>query len=252
MFCEGVAHEARMSRYLLLLALLAGCQASESEQPQSPVAEQPVPERPGGIVVMGSSTVVGVGASIHDSSWVGRLGRTIDSACPDRKMSILGASGYTSWQFVPSSASRPKGRPESDPKVGVEQALKLDPRLVILQINSNDPANGYSPTETLANHRIILDSLRSHGVHVIEVGPFPRYLQYGTARQMLTLRDSLTKLVDSTSRVDVWDTLAMDSLRVKNTFTAGDAVHLSNAGHAVIHRMLIRCRTWRAVCAGGK
>jgi len=241
-----------MRRCLLLLGLLAGCQVTKSELPQSTDSGPSESEASGGIVVMGSSTVVGAGASVHDSSWVGRLAQTIGSACPDRKLSVLGVSGYSSWHFVPRGIPRPVGRPASDSNVGVERALKLDPRLVILQINSNDPANGYSPTETLANHRIILDSLRSHGVHVIEVGPFPRYLQYGTARQMLTLRDSLTKLVDSTSRVDVWDTLAMDSLRVKSAFAAGDAVHLDNAGHAVIHRMLVRCRTWRAVCSGGK
>ena len=200
------------------------------------------------MIILGSSTANGWGASSHRRSWAGLLASHLDSLCSGKTVTSFTVNGYTTWQFVPKEISRPQGRPAIDPKVSLDQVLARQPSLVILQLNSNDPAMGFLPAETIANHRLFLDSLRAHGIDAIEIGPFPRSLPKGNVSKIRALKDSLTRLVSPEKRVELWDSLARDSVSVQPRFSAGDAVHLNDEGHALIYRQLARMLDWASLC----
>lgn len=130
--------------------------------------------------------------------------------------------------------------------MSIERVVTARPALAILQINSNDPASGYPLQETVANHRLLLDSLKAHGIPAIVIGPFPRKL--AKPGLMVKVRDSLLLSVSAVARLPLWDSLALDSLHVKEVYASKDGVHLNDSGHALIHRQVLRHPLWKAFC----
>lgn len=200
------------------------------------------------VVVLGSSTAEGMGASRADSGWVGRLAHQARQRCPEVKLHNLAKGGYTTFHVLSARWPGPGVRPQPDTGRNLDKALSFQPGLVILQINSNDPSNGYPSEETIRNHRRILDSLRASGVEALVVGPFPRFLASGEPRKMLTLRDSLPALVGKDAYAGVWDSVAQDDVHLRNVFSNGDGIHVNDVGHALIFRQIVRTNLWKRFC----
>lgn len=202
------------------------------------------------VVVIGSSTAAGVGASAPERSWVGRMKSHAAARCPLTLVKNLGVGGYTTWQGMPVTAQRPAGRPVSEPAHNVEAALAMRPDLVLILFPSNDAANKYSLSETLANHTAMRDAVRAAGVKEMIIGPFPR--QFGDTTQvslMTALRDGLPAL-GAPRYLALWPALAKSDTTLKDGYGAGDGIHLSDTGHALLADLVLATPSWAAVCAG--
>lgn len=243
----------------LPLFMLASCSATTLPAPnqvpaadlapasdQLPAADlRPVPHT---VVIIGSSTAAGMGASSPAASWAGRVSAAAAQRCPETRIVNLAVSGYTTWQGMPAAASRPAGRPNSDPAHNVEAAIALHPDLVMILFPSNDAASKFPLSETLANQTVLRDSVRAAGAVDLIIGPFPRsFTDSDSIRLMTGLRDQLPA-IGAPRYVALWDALAATDSSVQAQYAAGDGIHLNDSGHAVIAQRVQASPAWAAAC----
>src|SRR3982751_4521754 len=93
------------------------------------------------VVVVGSSTSYGTGASTYDSAWVGKLQlyfRQNSNDGLDTVVTNLALGGFTTYQVMPTGFTPPAGKPAPDPARNVTMALSLSPDIIIFNLPSND------------------------------------------------------------------------------------------------------------------
>src|SRR4051794_26066216 len=90
------------------------------------------------ITVLGSSTAAGTGASVPDSSWVGKLRLSFSKNPSDGKDTIVNnraVGGYVTYKSLPTGYSHPGDRPDPDPNANVTYVLNDLPRADVVIIN---------------------------------------------------------------------------------------------------------------------
>jgi lysophospholipase L1-like esterase len=198
------------------------------------------------IVILGSSTAAGNGASI-DSSWAIRLQASfrknttdgIDTTIDNRAY-----PGYITYKGMPSDYVMPVNRlnPEwaPDPLRNVSWVLSQNakPDIVILSYASND-ANlypDYSEKETMDNLRFMFQSYNSAGIRCFVTGTQPRNDMTVTQRTMLReLRDSIINTFKIYSIVFWDDLVTSDGLNMlKPEVNSGDGIHPNDLGHRLL------------------
>lgn len=192
------------------------------------------------LVIMGSSTAQGTGATVYDSSWAGRITNyynqnNLDGQ--DTTVTNIAIGGYTSYSEMPTGFIPPPYRPSPDPNYNVTKALSYNPDVIIINLPSNDMASGFSKIEFMDNLRIMYQTITSAGVKC--------YISTSQPRNDLgdNWRDSLRTLVDSINNnfgiysVNFWvDVATTDGLNhIKPEVSYGDQIHLNNLGHNYLY-----------------
>jgi lysophospholipase L1-like esterase len=198
------------------------------------------------VVVLGSSTAAGWGASTFDSSWVGRLKARIKADGKKIKVINLAVPGYTTYQTLPSGYHT-AGRPLPDTNANVTKALQLKPALVLINLPSNDVANGYSDQEFLDNFYIITKTISKKSIPFVLTGTQPRNLAEVNLRNRLKyLNDSLlNRYHDSTN--SYFSKLSSDGYQILPQYSYGDGIHLNNAGHKIIYQAFMNNSLFRKI-----
>lgn len=228
---------------LAYLCLLGACSIGVDSiacvpENEGRTSADPVPR----VVLIGSSSAAGAGASADSRSYAGRLASWLAQYAPGSCIQDLAVGGYTTYQLRPSDMGREAGHPGVDSARNVDAALSLSPSLLIIHLPSNDVAAGYPLASSLRNIEAMLDRARSRGVAVAVVGPHPRGFTGGR-------KDSLARwaaILDTLSRAErivVWDSLSRDSQSLRPGVRA-DGVHFNDSGHAIVFRQIVRSRSW--------
>lgn len=229
---------------IVLGTFLIACSKTENADPQNPGTTTPTPTNPGGtkpdsarIVILGSSTAAGFGATPADSSWVNRL----KLATKDNKRILtyynLGIVGLTTYQGVPRSYTK-EGRPATDTNHNVTAALSFRPSLVIMSYPTNDVANDYSDDEIMDNYAAMIHLLDSAKVKYIIIGTQPRNFKDEAHRTRLKTLNEKMKLAYSANIANVYDTLAAADGTIKAAVSYSDGVHLNNTGHNILYQLI--------------
>jgi acyl-CoA thioesterase-1 len=195
------------------------------------------------VVVLGSSTAAGTGASTLDSAWVyllkARLATYNTTTFKDTLVN-LAVGGYTTYQLMPSGFKAPANRPLPDTLHNVTRALSLKPDLVIINLPSNDFANGYATDEVLDNYEAIIPLLTAHNIPYIITCTQPRNLDQLAERQRIkAFNDVITNVYSSSHIINYYDKLATTDLKIETSVSAGDGIHLNNKGHNIIYQAFI-------------
>lgn len=185
---------------------------------------------------MGSSTAAGQGASSPSTSWVGRLQthfRQNNSDGLDTTVTSIAFSGQTTYHQMPTGfVSSIPGRPAPDPNSNVTRALSLSPDVIIINLPTNDIANGYTKKECMDNFRLMYQAITAANVSC--------YITTSQPRSLTTaLKDSLKTLADSVRNnfalhsIDFWtDLVTTDGLNnIKPEVSVGDGIHINDLGH---------------------
>lgn len=192
------------------------------------------------VVIMGSSTAYGTGASVYDSSWVGRTTAFLNQNTSDGLDTLvynIAAPAYTTYQEMPSDFTPPPGRPLPDEYYNITKALSYDPDIVIINLPSNDLSYGYAKSETMSNFRLMYAAVCATGARCYITTPQPRN-DFDDAQ-----RDSLFSMVDSVTSafgayaVNFWDCLVTTDGQhmLKDELRAtGSSIHLNNTGHQLL------------------
>jgi len=191
--------------------------------------------------VIGSSTAAGTGASSPDSSYVGRINYYYNNLGIQLTVHNLAVGGYNCYKGLPTSYtwSPPPGFVMHDqpaPNNNETKALTFNPSVVLV----NYPTNGYNdPTWTIQEivdcHQKIFDSVVGAGKVCFVATPQPRQDGgvFGTpeSRQKLhDIRDAIM-LQFGNNAIDFWTGIALPDNTINPIYSAGDNIHLNNAGH---------------------
>jgi lysophospholipase L1-like esterase len=209
------------------------------------------PVVPVNIVVLGSSTAAGLGASTFDSSWVGRLQlyyrKNINDGL-DTVVTDLAVQGTTTHIALPTGTTVLPGRATPDPEHNTTKAKTYNPKLVFVNFPSNDVGAGYPEAEFMNNLRLIYHDLLSTGARVFVTTTQPRN-SYTTSQ-----RAQLKELVDSINAqfwdksIDFWTPIVtIDGLNNIDPLYNADNTHPNDAGHLLLFNQVLARPLWKDV-----
>jgi lysophospholipase L1-like esterase len=197
------------------------------------------------VVIMGSSTAYGVGASSYANSWPGKTEAFLNQNTTDGLDTTfynIAGQGYSSYQEMPTSFVSPPNRPIPDADFNVTKALSFNPDVVIISLPSNDMNYGYSKDETMSNFRVMFNTISASGARCYMTTPQPRN-DFDAG-----MRDSLFSMVDSVSNafgqytLNFWNCLTTtDGLHMlRNEYRlTGTPHHLNDAGHNELFQIIM-------------
>lgn len=185
------------------------------------------------IVVLGSSTAAGTGASVPDSAWVNRYRNALVAEDASHQVTNLARGGYTTYHIMPTGNVPPAGRPLPDTLRNITRALSLAPDAVIINLPSNDAAYGYTLAEQLANYDSVLAAAGRAGVPVWISTTQPRNLTLAGRENLMAMRDS-TFARWGDHAIDFWNGIANPDGTINVLYNSGDGIHLNDAGHRIL------------------
>lgn len=185
------------------------------------------------IIVIGSSTAAGSGASTPDSAWVNRYRRSMQALNPANQVINLAQGGYNTWRLMPDYFTPPSGRPNPDTLRNISHALRQNPDAIIINLPSNDAAIGTGLNEQMTNF-IHIDSLAaSQNVPLWVCTTQPRNFSTSQIQIQLDVRDSILSYFGPRA-IDFWTGLANSQNTILAQYNSGDGTHVNDAGHRLL------------------
>ena len=191
------------------------------------------------VVVLGSSTAAGWGASTYDSCWVSRLQSAFNKDTMRVKVVNFGAPGYVTYHCMPSTFSPPNNRPWSDVGRNITKAITYHPKLIICNLPTNDISSSYTDSEILSNYAILVKIMKDEGIEFIITGTQPRNFYDIVQRQRLKNFNDLMEPLYGSHYVNYLSELSSPSFTILDKYSAGDGTHLNNRGHRVVFESLM-------------
>lgn len=191
------------------------------------------------IVVLGSSTAFGTGASPRENGWVFQYENYLHAQNPDHTIHNLAWGGYTSYKIMPDEFRR-AGRPNPDPERNITKALSYNPDAIIINLPSNDITNFFPLPEFTANLDSVKSMANNAGVVCFISTTQPRNEEIHERDQLIFMKDTILNRYQEFS-IDFWSGIAIteeenESARgeIKDAYNFGDGIHLNNAGHTLL------------------
>lgn len=185
------------------------------------------------IVVLGSSTAEGTGASSPDEAWVAQFADYVAELNGTSVVHNLGSGGTTTEDILPVAEGGRSG-------TNIEEAISLGADGIIINMPSNDTATGMLPSESIDNYDRIIELAAEQEIVVWITTTQPRTLSAADSLELIELRD-LTISNYPHNHIDFWTRLAQgeDNARINPEYDAGDGIHLNDAGHEILYRRVI-------------
>lgn len=190
------------------------------------------------IVVLGSSTALGIGPFNPNNAWVIRYKNYLQGINPANEIINRASGGYTTYHIMPSGYLPPPNRPFPDNSRNISNALSWNPDAIIINLPSNDAAFGYSVSEQLANYDSVLAVADAANVPVWISTTQPRNLSTTGRQNLMNMRDS-TFARFGDKAIDFWTDLAMPDGTINPIYDSGDGVHLNDAGHGILFNRVV-------------
>src|SRR6476620_5687597 len=191
------------------------------------------------LVVLGSSTAAGTGASVPDSAWVNRLQAEFAKNRNDNQDTTiinLALGGYVTYKVMPNDYITPAGKPAADTARNVTKALSYSPSVIIINLPTNDIGNGYSKAEFIGNLRYLYQYIQAAGVKPYITTTQPRSQYDSSFRSML--HDMVDSIMTSfgNNTIDFWNGIATTDVlyNIKPELNSGYGVHLNDKGHGLL------------------
>ena len=213
------------------LFLNFSCEKKIIRNPSSPIKT---------LVILGSSTAAGTGASRFDSSWVGLLSSKFKRDQKEIKVINLAVGGYATYHFLPTNTDNMPGRPDEDTNVNITKALTYQPDYIIINLPTNDIAYNYSDAEILNNYKKITSIILNNKIPFLITSTQPRNFPEEDKRKRLKLFNYKLQTEYSGGVLDYYDMLSDSLYYIKSTINYGDGVHVNNLGHKIIFEELFK------------
>lgn len=191
------------------------------------------------IVILGSSTAVGKGASTTDSSWVGRYARYLGAQTPPIRVVNLAISGGTTFHILPSNVTIVSGRAAPDINNNITKAISLGPMAIIVNMPSNDTRDGVPVAQQQHNYEILAETARNSGVPLFICTAQPRNTldSRGRSDQVIMMNWVLARF--GSHAIDFWHDVTDGEGLMLEELDSGDGVHLNDVGHAILFNRVL-------------
>ncbi|MFT3979377.1 MAG: PKD domain-containing protein [Ferruginibacter sp.] len=201
------------------------------------------------IVVFGSSTAYGTGASPIDSSWVRKFAQYIGMQNAQASVVNLAVGGINSYHVMPTGYTPPANRPfPVDSTHNITKALQQNPKAIIINLPSNDISQGVPVAEVKANFEYIVSKADSARVPVWVTTTQPRNsLSTSEKAMQVELRDWIIQRFGNKA-VDFWTNIADSDNNIAAVYSAGDGIHVNNAGHHIFFSRMVEEKIWDSIC----
>ncbi|WP_158824974.1 GDSL-type esterase/lipase family protein [Mucilaginibacter lacusdianchii] len=186
------------------------------------------------VVVIGSSTSAGNGASTYANAYVGRLTTWLQATYKNQVLTNLALAGSTTYNLMPTGYTAPSGRPAANTSRNITAALALNPKVIIMNIPTNDTNNGYTNTEYLSNILTIYNLAKIAGIKIYVSTTQPRNLTLNGRNALKQLTVATNALIDADDLLDFYTPTADANGFIKSDLDSGDGIHLNDAGHQIL------------------
>jgi len=191
------------------------------------------------LVVIGSSTAAGTGPSVPDSAWVNRYRRYLQTINSQNQVTNLAIGGTTTYHIMPNWYIAPNGKPTTNPNNNITQAISLGANAILVNMPSNDAANGFGINEQMANFNTLKSTADSAGIPIWFCTTQPRNgLSSGQIAIQTGVRDSILQQFGSYA-LDFWTAFANATNTMNPIFDSGDGVHLNDQAHGILNDIVI-------------
>lgn len=233
----------------ILLCMLLSCPAwTQSPGPYPPIYSSSC-NTPYKIVIIGSSTAYGSGATPIDSSWARKLAGYISLQNSQSSIVNLAVPGYTSYQLMPTGYIPPPTRPfPVDPTHNITTALELKPDAIILNLPSNDIGLGVPVSEVQTNFDLMVAKADSAHVPVWVTTTQPRNTLSPAEKAMQFELKTWIMQHYGNKALDFWTDVAMPDYTINPFYSANDNVHVNNAGHHLFFTRVVEEKIWDSIC----
>jgi lysophospholipase L1-like esterase len=203
------------------------------------------------IAIVGSSTAAGTGAIDYAHAWAGLYTTNLASLNSSNMVDNLAVGGYTTYQTLPTGTINPANRPAVDTAHNITAALASRPDAVIINLPSNDAANGYSESETETNFLVMAAACVASNVPVWITTTQPRNLTAVGRTNLMDVGNWITSTFTAYPEcfLDFWTTVANTDGTINATYDSGDGIHLNNAGHQILYRRVVASRLYELISA---
>ncbi len=176
------------------------------------------------IVVLGSSTAAGTGASSPESSWVNKFSSWLTTNTTGVVVTNLALGGFDTEDVLPTG----------DPQRNITKALSLSPDIIIVNLPSNDVANGIPVSTTMSNLQTLKSLATAQGVRIFFTTTQPRNFGSLTNREMLQQTATQIKDAFGAYAINIFDELVNTvDLTIKASYNF-DGIHVNDGGHDYI------------------
>src|SRR5689334_2114369 len=233
----------------IFLAILLSCPCWTHAQAPYPTLYPALCTNPYKIVLLGSSTTYGSGATPIDSSWARKFAAYIGLQNSQCTLVNLGQPGFTSYHVMPTGYIPPPTRPfPVDVTHNITYALSLKPHAIIVNLPSNDIGLGVPVAEVKANFDMIVAKADSAKVPVWVTTTQPRNTLSPAEKLMqVELRDWILQHYGNKA-IDFWTDIANPDYTIATFYSANDGVHVNNAGHDLFFRRVVEEKIWDSIC----
>jgi lysophospholipase L1-like esterase len=196
------------------------------------------------IVVLGSSTAAGAGASPPDSSWVNRYRYAMHQQNTSFEVINLARGGYTTYHILPTGTTPPPHVTiETDTIRNITKALSYNPYGIIINMPSNDASNGFTAAEQMVNFNLLYQTAIQAGAKAWICTPQPRnFISQSKIQIQYDLFDSIMLAFPDVA-IDFWTGLADPNGYILPQYDSGDGIHLNNTGYLLLFQRVTEART---------
>ncbi len=190
------------------------------------------------LIILGSSTTYGTGASSTDSNFVAKYRAYLKRKNPLNDIINYGIPGYRTYHNLrPTGYVPPADRPYPNTDFNISAALLDNPDAIIINMPSNDAVSNYTLAEQQANFEATMRIADSLKIPVWVTTSQPRL--YLTTDQMTNLKNFRTWVLTrfANKAVDFWDGIANEDGTIATQYYY-DYVHVNNAGHEEFYKRL--------------
>lgn len=205
--------------------------------------------RPFRIVILGSSTAYGTGASPLDSSWANKFAGYILSKNAQSVFVNLATLSLTTYEVLcPTGFIPPAGRPQPDTNRNITKALQYSPDAIIINLPTNDIALGIPQQESKDNYFRTLALTEASGIPVWVTTTQPRNTLSPAERTYLMEFRDWTYQQFGSKAIDFWTDIANADGTINDFYSAGDGVHINNSGHQLFFTRVVEERILDSLC----
>lgn len=190
------------------------------------------------IVILGSSTSEGIGASSPNSSWVGLYTTMLTKLNSKYKIVNLAKAGYSTWHLCPTGYHAPNQIVYPDVERNITKALSLNPDAIIINLPANDLVYKVPLDIQKKNFDLIVETALRDSVPVWITTTQPRNgLSEVDLKYQLEMRDWIQSHYGNRA-IDLWSGLATSEGALKSQYAYVDGVHLNDNGHALVFKII--------------